>query len=362
MKAQCYPPMRGVTLAILAALVAAAPAAADDPPRVPRQWLGVAVDGPLLDSPDTYPGEWPRIADSGASSVRVAFYWFKGQPSGPGAVNFSAFDAPVLAAARSGVGVLPAVHGTPVWARADAAVPASPPRDPQDYGRFVTALVERYGPHGTLWTEHPEVPRRPIRAWQIWNEPNLVGFWSPQPFAAGYVRLLRAARASLSEADPGARAILAGLPNGWDALREIYRAGGRRSFDAVAIHPYTARPERVPRFVREARKVMRAFGDRRKPIWISEMCWPAAKGKVEDPIGIATGERGQARRVRTALTALAHARRRLRLERVYWYSWLSTEARSSVFEWCGLRRLRDGAVVSAPALRAFRRTAARLRR
>jgi hypothetical protein len=350
--------VKSFSLAVLALLLVAAPATA----RVPRDWLGVAVDGPVIDAPDTYAGEWPRIARSGAASVRVAFYWRDAQPSGPGTADLSGSDATVLAAARRRVGVLPVVHSAPAWARIDPGDPASPPRDPRDYGRFLTALVARYGPQGTLWSEHPDVPRRPIRDWQVWNEPNLVGFWSEQPFAARYVRLLRVARAALRRADPGARAILAGLPNGWDALRQIYRAGGRSGFDAVAIHPYTARPDRVPRFVRVARDVMHAFGDRRKPIWITEMCWPAAKGKVRDPIGIATGERGQARRVRTGLTALARARARLRIERVYWYSWLSTEARSSVFAWCGLRRLREGRVVSAPALRAFRRTAARLRR
>ena len=131
----------------------------------------------------------------------------------------------------------------------------------------------------------------------MWNEPNLTGYWSRQPFAKRYVALTQAARRALKAADPGSRAILAGLPNGWAALRKIYEAGGRSSFDAAAIHPYTARPERVPRFLREARRVMRRFGDRRKPLWVTEMSWPAAKGRARDPIGIATTDRGQARRL-----------------------------------------------------------------
>ena len=197
----------------------------------------------------------------------------------------------------------------------------------------------------------------------MWNEPNLSGFWSQQPFADGYVALIKAARGALRAADPGARAILAGLPNGWAALRQIYQAGGRSSFDAAAIHPYTARPERVPRFLREARRVMRRFGDRRKPLWVTEMSWPAAKGRARDPIGIATTDRGQARRLAVGLTAVARARRKLRVERVYWYTWLSVESDESVFAWSGLRRRRaDGSLVSAPSLKAFRLTARRLRR
>ncbi len=239
---------------------------------------------------------------------------------------------------------------------------ASPPRDPADYADFLTALVGRYGPQGSLWAEHPEIAPRPIRAWQIWNEPNLPGFWSPQPFAEGYVALLKAARGALKAADPQARAILAGLPNGWAALRQVYRAGGRPHFDAAAIHPYTARPARVPDFLRATRRVMRRFGDRRKPLWVTEVSWPAAKGKVRDPIGIATTERGQARRLAIGLTALARARKQLHVGRVYWYTWLSAESDLSVFSWSGLRRLRgDGTVVSAPALRAFQRTSRKLR-
>jgi hypothetical protein len=350
--------VRATTLAILLCLAAAAPAGA----AVPRDWLGVAADGALVESPADHAGEWPMIRGSGATSVRIAFYWAEAQPFGPGPVDFSAYDAPVLAAAQQGLDVLPVVFWTPEWARLEPGSAASPPRDPADYARFITALVGRYGPNGTLWAEHPEVSARPIRAWQIWNEPNLTGYWSRQPFAKGYVRLLKAARTALRTADPGAKAILAGLPNGWAPLRRIYRAGGRRAFDAAAIHPYTARPSRVPRFLAEARKVMRRAGDRRKPIWVTELSWPAAKGRARDPIGIATDDRGQARRLRLGLTALAKARRRLRVARVYWYTWMSTESRSSVFAWSGLRRVHDGAVISTPALRAFRRTAARLRR
>jgi hypothetical protein len=351
--------MRALVLAVLLCLAAAAPAGA----AVPRDWLGVMVDGPVIEGGEQYAGEWPLMARSGVAGARIGFYWTLGQPLGPGAVDFAAYDTAVLAAARERITVLPVVFSTPRWARLNPDDPASPPRDPADYASFLTALVGRYGPGGTLWAEHPEIEPRPIRAWQLWNEPNLRGYWSQQPFAQRYVALLKAARAALKAADPGSRAVLAGLPNGWDALRQIYRAGGRRTFDIAAIHPYTARPESVPRFLRAARRVMRSFGDRRKPLWVTELSWPAAKGKMADPIGIATTERGQALRLARGLSALARARRSLRIGRVFWYTWLSAESNESVFAWSGLRRLRsDGAVVSARSLRAYRRTAARLRR
>jgi hypothetical protein len=351
--------LRSLALAILLCLVGAAPAAA----AVPRDWLGVMVDGPVIDAGDEYAGEWPMMARNGVAGARIGFAWAHGQQLGPGAVDFAVYDAPVLAAAREGITVLPVVYSTPAWARAVPDDAASPPRDPDDYARFLTALVARYGPGGTLWDEHPEVRPRPIRAWQLWNEPNLRKYWSQQPFADGYVALLKAAASALKAADPGSRAVLAGLPNGWDALHQIYRAGGRGAFDIAAIHPYTARPENVPRYLRKARGIMRRFGDRRKPLWVTELSWPASAGRMRDPIGIATTERGQARRLARGLSALARARRSMRIGKVFWYTWLSAESTDSVFSWSGLRRLRaDGSVVSARSLRAYRRTAARLRR
>jgi Glycosyl hydrolase catalytic core len=351
--------MRLALLCALALLLAAPSAHA----AVPRDWLGVVADGPLTDPARDHDGEWDLVADSGAATVRTAFYWWDGQPAGPGAVDFTAYDRVVLAAARRGLGVVPVVHGTPQWARETPGDFASPPRDPADFGRFLDALVGRYGPSGSLWREHPEVRRRAIRDWQLWNEPNLTRYWARQPFARSYVRLLRTARAALRRADRRSRLILAGLPNlSWTALRTIYKAGGRRTFDAVAIHPYTGKPRNVVRLVEFARRVMRRYGDRRKPVWITELSWPAAKGKTNGTIGFETDDQGQARRLRAGLRLLARARKRLRIERVYWYTWLSTESGPSSFDWSGLRRLRGGEVISSPALGVFRSMARRLRR
>jgi hypothetical protein len=351
--------MRVAIIAALAALlVAAAPASA----KVPRDWLGVVADGPLTDSAIDREAEWAMLADSGATTVRTPFYWSQGQRDGPGAVDYTAYDAVVLAAARQGVGVLPVVQGTPHWAASKPGDGASPPRDAADLGRFLQALVARYGKGGSLWAEHPELTALPIRDWQIWNEPNIDLYWSTQPFASSFVRMLKGARTGLRAADPDARLVLAGLPNkSWAALRNIYAAGGRKTFDVVALHPYTGKPVNVVELVRRARRIMKRYGDRKKPIWVTELSWPAAVGKL-DTHGFETTEKGQVKRLRKGLELLAANRRKLRIGRVYWYTWLSLEGTDNSFGYSGLRRLRDGQVVSAPALAAFREMASRLRR
>ncbi len=66
----------------------------------------------------------------------------------------------------------------------------SPPREPEQYARFLAAAARRYGTGGSFWAERPELPRRPIRDWQIWNEPSLRDFWSVTSWARDYVALL----------------------------------------------------------------------------------------------------------------------------------------------------------------------------
>src|SRR5437762_133142 len=89
------------------------------------------------------------------------------------------------------------------WHSWSLSSPARPRRDVAAYAAYCAALVRRYGPAGTFWAEHPSTPRLVIRAWQIWNEPNLPVYWTTQPFATGYVRLLKAARKAIKAVDRG---------------------------------------------------------------------------------------------------------------------------------------------------------------
>jgi len=351
--------MRACVLALVLTLAAAAPASAAR--QVPRGWLGVQADGPVIDLPTAFEGEWDQMAGAGVETVRLTFLWRTAQPTASGPIDFAAGDALVLSAARRRLEILPNVWATPDWAAERPGDAASPPRDRAAYGRFLAALIARYGPSGSLWAVHPDVPRRPIRAWQIWNEPSMTRYWSRQPFARSYVGLLRAAYSAVKAADPGAKVILAGLPNeSWKALRTVYAAGARGHFDAVALHPYTGKPRNVVRLIELARSVMRRAHDRRTPVWVTELSWPAALGKVSQTHGFETTDRGQALKLADGVRRLADARRRLRIGKVIWYTWLSVEGGENSFAWSGLRRLRGTSLISSPALTAFRLAARRL--
>jgi hypothetical protein len=353
------PMLRRILLLVLAvALLTAAPAQAKR--TVPFGWLGVNADGPIMgDAPDS---EWAYMATSGAEVTRFAVRWSEMQPSRDAAIDFSAFDRIVLAGARHGIKVLPVVQDTPSWAalRPEDGT-SSPPRDATDVAAFITALVGRWGPHGTLWQEHPRARRAPVRDWQVWNEPNFRGFWSEQPYQSSYVATLRAADRAIHRADPHARTVLAGLTGrSWEDLSSLYAAGARGAFDVVALNAFTRKPPDLVRIAELARREMRRRHDGRIPIWFTEASWPASKGHIKPSATFATTERGQRRSVRAAVLSLAAARRRVGIGRVYWYTWMSREGTSSDFDWSGLRRIRAGGLANAPSLAAFQAVARRL--
>ena len=346
-------------VAALAALLgAAAPATAATPPG----FFGVMADGPLFGPGVSLERETQLMHAAGVRSMRVAFYWRDLQPQKGQPPVWTETDRIVGAAAAAGVTTFPILVRAPTWATGGDAREGAVP-DAAAYAAFVIEAVRRYGPAGTFWAERPELPKRSIRSWQVWNEPDLDRYWEGRPWAPTYVKLLRPARKAIKAADPGAQVVAAGLTNrSWVDLGKLYRAGGRRHFDAAAIHPFSRRVENVLKIVKLARAEMRRRGDRRKPILLTEATWSSGKGRSTINYGWETTERGQARKLRDAFTTLARNRRALRIQSVHWYTWLSPAiGDDESFSYGGLRRLSGGRPVNKPALTAFKRVARRLR-
>lgn len=347
-----------------------APPAAEARRSVPQgfmaaYWGGVAARAPQ----DAQTTEWGVMARSGVESVRALFNWAEAQPSPVDPYGFQETDPSVERAARRGMSLLPVVHQAPVWARSYPDRYRSPPRFVEDYTAYLRALIDRYGPGGTFWAEHPELPPRPVREWQIWNEPEIQFGWdtprdAPDAWPQGYVRLLKAAYETVKQADPGARVVAAGVVNdSWNALEELYDAGGGGSFDVAAFHLYSALGSNTLRAAKLVRRVMRRHGDARKPLYATEIGCPASLGRVKRSYGFSTNDRGMARCVGDIYGTLARRRRwaGVGLRRVYWYQWASNYSGKSIFDYSGLRvwsrskkRFR-----SRPALGAFQRSARR---
>ncbi|HEX6606375.1 MAG TPA: O-antigen ligase family protein, partial [Chloroflexia bacterium] len=132
-----------------------------------------------------------------------------------------------------------------------------------------------------------------VRYFQIWNEPNLIGEWPPQPNAAAYTALLKAAYEAAHAANPDAVILMAPLaqthtgdqcnPNDILYLQAMYEAGARPYFDIANVMDYGLNYSPADRrtdldrinFSRPvlARDVMVRNGDGAKGIWASEYGW-----------------------------------------------------------------------------------------
>ncbi len=258
--------------------------------------------------------------------IRQTFDWAAIEPR-PGRYELAAYDRFVLAAAKRGIEILPVLFNPPEFFSSAPASGAQrgtyPPRRPADMAGFADAMVKRYGPRGTLWRERPELPAKPIRAWQVWNEPNVSAYWPSGPDAREYAGLLRVVSAAIKRSDPEAEVVTGGIPqstSGISLLRyvdDLYRAGAAASFDTLAIHAYAREPEGVAEAVRAARGVMRRRGDGSTPIWVTELGWASAG----PPSVFTVGPSGQAARIEEALGLLFARRRELGLRGVVYFGW-----------------------------------------
>lgn len=350
---------------------------------VPQGFVGVDVDGPLTvdGSQIDFAQQVATMVASGVQSIRVAFDWARIEPYASWAdvpaadsaqftnvggrpFDFQTTDTIVGDAARAGISVLPTALYAPAWDAVDNPDGVAYPLRDAPFGTYLTALISRYGLHGSFWAANPGIHRMPIRSWQIWNEPDLAYYWH-QPFVNGYIALLRVAHAAIKRADPEASVVLGALTNlAWRSLGRLYRVpGARRLFDAVAVNGFTRLPSNVLLYLRFMRDAMDRFGDRTKPLIATEVSWPSARGQTDSTYDFITTRAGQARNIAALLPQLARQRTSLGLASFDYYTWMGQEdPGTQAFNFAGLLGVRDGAITVKPALAAFRAAALRLER
>jgi hypothetical protein len=310
-----------------------------------------AFYGVISAEPLPGPAELARLGEGGAGTLRVNLAWGSVQPGPDAPYDWGHYDPVILGAAQHGVRVLATVYSTPSWATPMAEIPPLGSSLP-GFEDFVRAAARRYGPEGTLWQHHPDAPKLPITTWQVWNEPNSPLFWKPSPDAGRYLSLLRGFDSALRGVDPQARILIGGLfptPRGGipmgDFLTDLYEGGGRKLFDAVAIHPYARTPRDAIDRIAQMRQVMRRFGDDGKPIWVTEVGWASAG----TPPGLVAGPVGQADYLRQVFQLATSEKAPLGIAGLVWYSLNDTPGPLWVGH-CGLFTV-DG--TAKPAWSAF---------
>jgi hypothetical protein len=350
------------TLAAMAALAAATPAQG-----AWRDFLGLSSDDSFHGSTSYRSRTFAEQHAAGVQLIRQNFDWAAIERS-PGRYWFAEYDGYVGAAARKGLRLLPVLYHAPQFRSSAPAYGAErgeyPPNDFGAMGAFAGALVRRYGPRGSFWREHPALPKVPIRAWQVWNEPSLPVYWRPLPDALAYVRLLRAVHDAVKREDRRAEVVTAGLPLSKlpgavsleRFLRSVYQAGGRGAFNTLAVNSYAIDARDLAGTVRRVRRIMRRYGDRRKRIWITELGWATAGPRHRFNVGAAA----QARRIRSAFRWVRRHRRALRLRGVVYFQWRDQPPYPPIYKdmWGLHTGLLDMAGRPKPALDVFRRAAA----
>jgi hypothetical protein len=265
-----------------------APASVSPPPPPSTQQngrFGFAAGGSIQNLSATDLARYLDGAKAAHSGwIRIDINWAVIQANGPSSYNWTPFDNVVRATTSRGMKVLAGILYTPGWARPAGTSANTPPSDLSAYARFASATVARYAPMG-------------VHAYEVWNEPNIVNFWSPGPDPARYTQLLKLAYPAIKAADATATVVSAGLSpygaygektaermNPVSFLEQMYANGAAGSFDAIGWHPYNypwglsyatwSAWSQMAQTTPSARSLMLARGDGAKQIWATEFGAP----------------------------------------------------------------------------------------
>lgn len=327
-----------VSMVALAAALIATTAFAPAAQAVPSKFWGVV--------PQQTPSaeQFQRLKRGGVDSIRIPVPWSGVQPAKGAPLTWGGIDTLVGAASTAGIEVLPFLYGAPGWAvPVDRSIVSHPPRflpvrtgqQRTGWQAFLQGAVQRYGPSGSFWAENPAIPPRPIRTWQIWNEPNFKYFVS-RPNPAEYGKLVKLSYAALKAADGGAQLILGGMfahpieatikrgPRqayfAEDFLAQMYRTspGIKSKFHGVALHPYTGQFQNLTPYIEELLAVLKANRDASKGLWLTELSWSSQPPQPGN--SFAKGKAGQKKQLQGAFGLLERNQRRWHVQRVYWFS------------------------------------------
>ena len=143
---------------------------------------------------------------------------------------------------------------------------------------FVTSFAQRYGPGGSFWAQHPELPYLPVESYEIGNEPDITPTEPADETSlhyanpADYAEVYEAARTALHQVDPTAQAVVGGMLDSGaitlDTAEQYLAAIG--PMDAVGFHPYLYDVTTMEQDTTQLRQWLDANGDSNVPLDINE--------------------------------------------------------------------------------------------
>jgi hypothetical protein len=299
----------------------------------------------------TIAAQLKALQATGATVARSDAFWEASEPTAPVGTHHTfvwTFDDQIATAlATAGLRWLPVLDYTAPWDQSVAGQDHSPPRSNTDYAAYAEAFAARYGPQGTFWDLHPELPRLPVQTFEIWNEPDNAEFWTPQPNAADYAALYAAARSAIDTVDPTARVVIGGLTNRLASFLPAMLAAMpslRGHIDGVGVHPYGTPRVALAR-VRTARAALRLLGLSNVPLYATEFGWTTRFPGALDYVAAAK----RPHYILRTLAELGHGRCGLAAAVIYtWYSPEQNPADSQ--QWYGISGLTGSGTADTAAL------------
>lgn len=269
-------------------------------PPVGKRYLGVHEPTLVGDSPHGWtPAQTARVArGAGAEIFRFTIDWTFVEPTQDGwdEGQWARYEAVYQALTRHGIKPLIGLSTAPGWAR-DAGFPMAcgnslactyPPR-PAMYGEwaeFVTEVARRFPSTAAI---------------EIWNEPNLDGFWKPYPEPERYAALVATAYDAIKAEQPEIEVVAGALAaqehskvnefgvttamSMRDFLTRAYQAdpsiAGHMdglSFHQVTQSQYFGPGSQMALGFSAVREMRSDYDSRRTPIWLTEFSLSTSDG------------------------------------------------------------------------------------
>jgi polysaccharide biosynthesis protein PslG len=188
-----------------------------------------------------------QMQSLGVETVRVGIPWGLVEAGAQGSYDWTVVKRIIDAADGRGMGVLGVIYGSP--ARYGVLPPGAPhpPVGSQAFTDYLAAF--------SAFTKAAAVEfKGKVGAYEIWNEPNYIGFWNPVD-AAAYTELLKTGYMAI-KGDPDnpndgldeSALVIGGVVGATQSsfftldpvtfVEQMYAAGADDFFDALSFHPY----------------------------------------------------------------------------------------------------------------------------
>jgi len=242
--------------------------------------------------------------------------------------HFDRLDGYVSIAEQHETGILLPLAMTPTWAsarpqEASSYKPgnAAEPANPDDWRAFVRTVVGRY--------------KGRIQAYEIWNEPNLKGFWTGN--ADQMVTLTKEASQIIHSVDPQAIVVSPSVTGSYGTkwFADFVQKGVGQYVDVIGYHCYVTpkMPEEMVPLVQTIRQILADNGIANKPVWDTESGWLDPTRFDSDDVAA-----GYLARAYILLWAAG-------AQRFYWFAWDNHKV--------AIRTLQEDNQTPTPAGRAY---------